>query len=96
MTAQQQEQPDDWATPITFRLTTYRKLRQGEHGITSWSTKRVAASEALEVILGQLPEDALQIDLNSDANGDVTTVRIDWSKVPGEIRYPFSHGVKRR
>jgi hypothetical protein len=93
---EQQEPGDDWAVPVTFRVTTYRKLPRNEPGLTSWSSHRLCASEVLDLVLNQLPEDALTIDENTDANGDVTTLRINWAKVPAEIRYPFEHGVRRK
>jgi hypothetical protein len=95
-TEQEQQGQEPGVTIPTFRLSSYWKLPRGTTGLTRMDSKRLCASEALEWVLDGLPEDAVTVDENTDANGDVTTIRIDWSKVPAEIRYPFEHGVKRR
>jgi hypothetical protein len=82
------------AVPVTFRLTTYWKRGRDEHGITRFSTRRIDLHDALGLILGQLPDDAMTVELN-EGSSDVTTIVIDWARVPDEIRSPFEHGVRR-
>jgi hypothetical protein len=79
---------------VTFAVTTHRKLAPGQHGITSMTSKRICASELIDWALNVLPEDAVSVDPNLGSN-EVTTLRIDWSKVPDGIRYPFEHGARR-
>jgi hypothetical protein len=73
------------AVPVSFRITTYWKRRRGEAGLTQMASQRLLLSQALERVLGELPEEALMID--HDLTTDVATIRIDWSKVPDAIRH---------
>ena len=82
------------AVPVTFRLTIKWKRARTEAGPTSLGTYNLAASEALDAVLGQLPGDAVTVESNGPGN-DVTTIRVDWAKVPAEIRYPHQHGARR-
>jgi hypothetical protein len=70
----------------TFRVTTYYKLARDEAGLTHIASQRVPASQALEWVLDELPEDAWSIE--QDLNTDKVTISIDWSQVPDSIRYP--------
>lgn len=70
---------------VSFRVTTYFKRPRGEAGITQLATRRVSLGEAVDWILNELPDDAVAI--GHDLNADVVTIVIDWSKVPDEIRY---------
>jgi hypothetical protein len=89
------EKPGAKTAPVTFRVSTYYKRGRNEHGVTSLDSNRICLSDALGWVLADLPEEAVSLDPNTDENGDVTTLRIDWSKVPGEIRYPFDHGARK-
>jgi hypothetical protein len=91
MNTQQEETEQVPQVPVSFRVSTYRKLPKGMHGITHVDSRRLSASEALDLILGQLTDE--ECTLSSD--GIVTTITIDWSKVPMEIRDPFRFGVRR-
>lgn len=77
--------------PLSFRLDTYWKRPRGEAGPTSMSSRRLALPEVLELLLQQLTDD----EYSMTRSGTVTTLVIDWSKVPEEIRDPFKFGVKR-
>lgn len=79
------------AVPVSFRLSTYWKLGRGQHGLTHVDSRRLALSEALEMLLEQLTDGEATMK-NDNA---VTTIVIDWSKVPAEIRDPFRFGVRR-
>lgn len=71
---------------VTFRITTYFKRPRGEAGITQLATRRVSVGEALDWILNEIPEDALTLTPDTEGDNDAVTVRIDWAKVPMEIR----------
>lgn len=85
--AQQAEPP----VPVSFRLATYWKRARNQHGLTRLETRRLSVSDVLDEVLGHLEDDAVQLA----SNGPVTTITIDWSKVPPEIRNPFAFGVRR-
>jgi hypothetical protein len=71
--------------PVQFRITTYWKRRRNEPGLTQMASERLAVSQALDWVLGELPADAVAI--GHDQETDLATVIIDWGKVPDEIRY---------
>jgi hypothetical protein len=48
-------------------------------------SERIVASQVLEWVLGEFPEEAVTI--NHDMATDVATITIDWAKVPAGIRY---------
>lgn len=77
--------------PMSFRLSTYWKRGRGEEGPTSMDTRRISLEEALGHLLQQLTDDEFTVE----RRGTVTTIVIDWSKVPPEIRNPFAFGVGR-
>lgn len=91
MSTAQEEQATEAVVPVSFRVSTYWKLGKGQHGLTHVDSRRLALSEALDMLLEQLTDGEAVIE----TVGEVTTVVIDWSKVPGEIRNPFQFGVKR-
>lgn len=70
--------------PVEFKITTYYKLKRGQFGPTSMTSKRLVLGRALDWVLGEFPDEAVII---SNHDPDLTTVTIDWSKVPPEIRY---------
>lgn len=70
--------------PVEFKVTTYYKRRRGEPGLTQMASKRLVLGQALDWVLDELPDEAIIIN---NHNPDLTTVTIDWSKVPPEIRY---------
>jgi hypothetical protein len=72
---------------VSFRLTTYRKLRRNEPGVTQIASERVCAGLALDWILNSLPEDAIVITPDTEGDHDAVTIRIDWAKVPDPVRY---------
>lgn len=67
--------------PVTFRITTYWKRKRGEVGLTQMQSHRLALGEALDWILRELPDEAIEI-----TEGEQVTLRIDWSKVPHPVR----------
>lgn len=71
--------------PVSFRVTTYWKRPRGYPGITHMASRRILLSEALGWILSELPDTAVTI--SHDTKTDLTSILIDWSRVPGEIRY---------
>lgn len=73
------------STRVSFQVTTYFKRPEGEAGITRLGSKRLNLGEAVDWILGELPEEAVVITPETE-DGDTVTIRIDWAKVPGEIR----------
>ena len=79
------------AVPLSFRLSTYGKLPKGMPGLTRVDSRRLALSEVLGLLLDQLTDGEAVME-DKDA---VTTIVIDWSKVPEEIRNPFKFGVRR-
>lgn len=88
---QDQQQEAEPVVPVSFRLSTYWKLAKGQAGITHTDTRRASLSEVLDLLLQQLGEDECSLE----NNGSVSTIVIDWSKVPLEIRNPFAFGVRR-
>ena len=70
--------------PVTFQVTTYWQRRRSEPGLTRLSSERLVASQVLEWVLAELPEDALTV--GHDLETDIATIVIDWGKVPDEIR----------
>jgi hypothetical protein len=90
-TATAQEPQAEPAVPVSFRLSTYWKLGRDQAGVTHVDSRRIALSEVLDLALQQLSED----ECTSETAGEVTTIVIDWAKVPQEIRNPFAFGVRR-
>ena len=74
---------------VSFRVTTYKKLAKGESGLTRMNSNRIAASELIGWALGELPEDAFTV---AQDENDVSTIVIDWAKVPDFIRNPEMPG----
>lgn len=70
---------------VTFQITTYYKRPRNEPGVTRAGSVRLALGEALDWVIGELPEDAIKITPETD-EGDSVTIVIDWTKVPDEIR----------
>lgn len=68
-----------------FRVSTRSKLAKGEHGPTSLDSRALAASQALEWILSELPSEAVEV--STDTAGK-SVIIIDWEKVPGYLREP--------
>lgn len=68
--------------PVTFRVTTYWKRKRGEGGLTQVASQRLMIGQALDWILGELPDEAWEV---TEVDDKVTLV-IDWNKVPAEIR----------
>lgn len=85
--AQQAEPP----VPVSFRLTTYWQRARNQSGMTRLDTRRLSVSETLDRVLDCLDDDAVTI-----TEGAITTITIDWTKVPNEVRNPFAFGVRRR
>lgn len=77
--------------PVSFRLDTYWKLPRGAHGVTHAASRRLALSEVLDFLLTQLSDEEATVE----SDGTVTTVTINWDKVPQEVRNPFAFGVRR-
>lgn len=90
-TAEEQQAAAEPAVPVSFRLSTYWKLAKGQYGVTHADSRRIALSEVLDLLWPHLSEEELTVS----QDGAVTTVVIDWSKVPMEVRNPFAFGVKR-
>ena len=84
----EQEEPQ---VPVSFRVSTYWKLPRGTAGVTQVDSKRVSLPQALLLLFQQLSEQEMTLT----DEGQVTTIVIDWSKVPEEIRDPFKFGVRR-
>lgn len=91
MTVTQESEGAEPVVPVSFRLSTYWKLARGQHGPTRIDSRRLCLSEVLDAALQQLSDGECTID----TKGPVTTIVIDWSKVPQEIRDPFASGVRR-
>jgi hypothetical protein len=85
LTAEQSVTGTPAPVPVTFRVSTYWKRRRNEPGLTSLASERLVASQVLEWVLNEFPEEAVTI--NHDLATDVATITIDWTKVPGEVRY---------
>lgn len=77
--------------PVSFRLSTYWKLPKGVYGPTQADSRRLSLLEVLDVLLENLTEQEATVR----TEGTVTTLVIDWSKVPAQIRDPFAFGVRR-
>lgn len=90
-TTEEQQPAAEPVVPVSFRLSTYWKLRKDQYGATHVDTRRVCLSEVLDLLLQQLGDDECTLE----NNGSVSTIVIDWSKVPEEIRNPFAFGVRR-
>jgi hypothetical protein len=73
------------AVPVSFRVTTYWKRRRNEAGLTQVTSQRLVVSEALDWVLGVLPDEAVTVE--SDDTGGNVVIRICWDLVPDEIRY---------
>ena len=71
------------AAATTFRITTYYKRKRGEPGMTQIGSTRIVASQALDWVLRELPDEAIDIQFPAD---DRTVISIDWARVPAEIR----------
>ncbi len=71
---------------VSFRVTTYFKRPKGEPGITQLASRRVSLGEAVDWILTEIPEEAIEITPDEEGDNDAVTIRIDWAKVPDEIR----------
>lgn len=91
MSTAEEQQAAEPVVPVSFRLSTYWKLAKGQHGFTHIDSRRLTMPEVLDLLLQQLGDDEASIT----NEGTVTTIVIDWSKVPAEIRDPFAFGVKR-
>ncbi len=50
------------------------------------ASNRIVASEVLDWVLGELPDEAVTV--SHDETGEIATTVIDWSKVPGSVRHP--------
>ena len=71
---------------VSFRITTYFKRPRGEPGLTQMASKRLSLGQTLDWVLGELPDDAVTITPDIEGDHDAVTLRIDWAKVPMEIR----------
>jgi len=71
---------------VSFCITTYFKRPRGEAGLTRLASNRLSLGEAIDWILAELPEDAVTITPDIEGDHDAVTVRVDWAKVPAEIR----------
>ncbi len=71
---------------VSFKITTYWKRPRNEPGLTSRSSRRLQAGEALDWIVRELPEEAITMTHDHGGEHDAVTLRIDWTKVPEEIR----------
>jgi hypothetical protein len=71
---------------VSFRVTTYFKRPRGEAGITQLNSCRLSLGDALNMVLNEIPGEAITID-HDGFTGDIVTIVIDWPKVPDEIRY---------
>lgn len=81
-----QAQPEAQAVPVEFRVTTYWKRRRNEPGLTRKDSQRLLLSEALDWVLNELPEGSVTVN-HDTSTYDIAMIRVDWSKVPAEIRY---------
>jgi hypothetical protein len=70
--------------PVQFQVTTYWKRQRNEPGLTQMTSQRLAVGEALDWVLGVLPDEAVTVD--GDGTGGNVTIRICWDLVPDEIR----------
>ena len=69
--------------PVDFTITTYWKRPRRQNGLTSMKSRRLTISRALDWVLDELRDTACAIT----SRGEVTTITIDWSKVPDAVRY---------
>jgi hypothetical protein len=81
---------DNGAEAVTYRVSTYYKRPKGQPGVTSLSSGRLSAGEALTWIVNDLPDDALTVtrEQPEGADDDIVTLVIDWNKVPASIASP--------
>ena len=70
---------------VTFTVNTYVKLAKDETGLTNMASRRIGASQALDWILSEFPEDAVNYEA---LPGGAERITIDWAKVPDSIRAP--------
>jgi hypothetical protein len=74
---------------VTYRVSSYYKLAKGEAGVTSESSLRLDAAEALSWILSDMPDEAYEaVHDQSAADWHKVTITIDWTKVPDSVRAP--------
>jgi hypothetical protein len=75
---------------VTHRVSTYYKLGKEEVGFTSVNSRRLSTSEAMDWLVGEIPEEAVEISYaDSGTPGqDIVTLVINWSKVADSIRDP--------
>ena len=89
---------------ITFKVDAYCKLAKGETGLTQAGTPRCMASQAIDFVLNQFPENSVLIEYLDEETGavlpcgdgeddpgedsDLVRMTIDWRKVPDSIRAP--------
>lgn len=74
---------------VSFKITTYFKRPRSEGGLTRVDSHRIDAGRALGWILAELPDDSYEMRFEGDeADGSAakTTIVIDWTKVPAEIK----------
>ncbi len=72
--------------PVSFRVTTYKRLKRNEAGLTKIESRRLNLGDALDMVLAALPDEAVTITSDLDDGHDSVTVVIDWLKVPTDIR----------
>jgi hypothetical protein len=72
--------------PVSFRISTYWKRPRDEAGLTQLDSRRMSIGEALDWVLRELPDEAVTITPDVEGGHDAVTLRIDWSRVPDEIR----------
>jgi hypothetical protein len=72
---------------LWFRVSARRQLAKDETGWTSQDSVSVPASMAIELILSQLPDEAVKVCHDHDT--DIAMITIDWKLVPAEIRDPM-------
>lgn len=66
---------------VSFRVTIYWRRKRGEPGLTNMQSRRLNLEQALNLIVDQIPDEALAIR----NEGGKTVVVINWAKVPEEI-----------
>lgn len=74
---------------VSFKITTYWKRPRNEPGLTRLASKRMYIGNALTWILGELPDDSYEMHFageEADGSAEKTTIVIDWTKVPAEIK----------
>jgi hypothetical protein len=75
---------DQAPPPVTFRVSTYWKRKRGEPGLTRMDSQRLVASQVIDWVLAEFPDDAVTI---TSVEPDSTVITIDWTRVRDEIRY---------